>query len=74
MMSPGTSVLRRYSHMRRVLFALVVLAAAPVVLMAWPQPGDPAPAVALPDTAEVMHTIPSEYAGRVVHLLFWQST
>ena len=60
--------------MRRILLALVVLAAIPAMVVAWPQPGDPAPSVTLPDTADVTHTIPSEYAGRVLHLLFWVST
>jgi len=44
------------------------------VAMAWPQPGDAAPTFTLPDTANVMHTIPSGYAGHVIHLVFWQST
>ncbi len=60
--------------MRKSLLALVVLAALPAMVMAWPQPGDPAPSVTLPDTAGVMHSIPSEYTGHVVQLLFWQST
>ncbi len=60
--------------MRKALLAMVVLAALPAMVMAWPQPGDPAPSATLPDTAYVSHTIPSEYAGHVLHLFFWQST
>ena len=60
--------------MCKTLLALVILAAMPAIAVAWPQPGDPAPSVTLPDTAGVMHTIPSEYVGHVTHLLFWQST
>jgi len=52
----------------------ISLAAIPAVVMAWPQPGDPAPSLTLPDTAGVMHTIPSEYAGHVTQLVFWEST
>ena len=59
--------------MRKTLLALVILAAVPATIMAWPQPGDPAPSFTLPDTAGVMHTVPSEYAHHVIHLLFWQS-
>jgi len=59
--------------MRKSLLALVVLVALPAMVMAWPQPGDPAPTVTLPDTAGVTHTIPSEYAGHVIHLIFWDS-
>jgi peroxiredoxin len=60
--------------MRRILLAFVVLAAVPAMTMGWPQPGDSAPSFTLPDTADVTHTIPSEYVGHVVHLFFWQST
>jgi hypothetical protein len=60
--------------MRKILLALVVLAAMPAMVMAWPQPGDPAPSVTLPDTADVSHAVPGDYAGHVLHLLFWQST
>ena len=60
--------------MRKLLLVFVVLAAVPALVLAWPQPGDAAPTVTLPDTADVTHTIPSEYAGRVLHLLFWVST
>jgi peroxiredoxin len=41
--------------------------------MAWPQPGDPAPVFTLPDTANVMHTFPADYAGHVVQLFFWET-
>lgn len=44
------------------------------LLMAWPQPGQPAPSVSLPDTAWVTQTIPDEYRGHVIQLFFWQST
>lgn len=60
--------------MRKLLLALVVLAAIPAMVMAWPQPGDPAPTVSLPDTAYVVHVIPGDYAGHVIQLFFWQST
>ena len=60
--------------MRKTLLAMVVLAAIPAMVMAWPQPGTPAPSITLPDTAYVTHTIPGDYAGHVCHLFFWQST
>jgi hypothetical protein len=60
--------------MRKLLLALVVLAAVPAMMMAGPGQGDPAPSVTLPDTAYVNHTIPGDYAGHVLQLFFWQST
>lgn len=60
--------------MRKILLTMVVLAAIPAMLMAWPQAGTPAPSVTLPDTAYVTHTIPGDYAGKVIQLFFWQST
>jgi len=60
--------------MRKLLLALVVLAAVPAMVAAWPQQGEPAPSVTLPDTALVSHTIPGDYAGHVLQLFFWQST
>jgi hypothetical protein len=60
--------------MRKILLALVILAAVPAMIMAWPQPGEAAPSISLPDTAGVMHTVPSDYAHHVVHLFFWYST
>ena len=61
--------------MKRRLFlaALAVLALAPALLMAWPHAGDPAPDFTIPDTAYVNHSL-SEYRGKVVQLLVWQST
>jgi hypothetical protein len=59
--------------MHRSLLALIVLAALPALVMAWPQPGDPAPSVTLPDTSLVTHVIPGDYAGHVLHLFFWKS-
>ena len=59
--------------MRKILLALVVLAAIPAMLMAWPQPGQPAPSFTLADTAGVMHTFPGDYHGHVVQLFFWES-
>lgn len=53
--------------------ALFALALLPTLLLAWPQPGDPAPSVTLPDTAWVTHAIPDEYRGQVIQLFFWQS-
>jgi hypothetical protein len=58
--------------MRKLLLALVVLAAIPAMLMAWPQPGDPAPPFSLPDTAGGMHML-SDYQGKVVQLFFWET-
>ncbi|MEN9979398.1 MAG: hypothetical protein ABIK38_03520 [candidate division WOR-3 bacterium] len=57
----------------KVLILLLVLT-APVLLWAWPQPGDPAPNISVPDTAWQTHTIPAEYRGHVIQLFFWQST
>ncbi|MEO0079944.1 MAG: hypothetical protein ABIK44_04645 [candidate division WOR-3 bacterium] len=51
-----------------------VLLLLPALLFAWPQPGEPAPNVSIPDTAWVSHTIPSEYHGQVIQLFFWRST
>ena len=61
--------------MKRRLFlaALAVLALAPALLVAYPAVGDPAPDFTIPDTAWVNHSL-SEYRGKVVQLLFWQST
>lgn len=47
---------------------------APAPVWAGPPPGSIAPDVSIPDTAWVLHTIPSEYRGHVVQLFFWQST
>ena len=58
--------------MRKLLLALVVLAAVPAMIMAGPQPGDPAPDFNLPDSAGVYHRL-SDYTGKVVMLNFWQS-
>jgi hypothetical protein len=60
--------------MRKLLLALIVLAAVPAMMMAYPAVGDPAPSFTLPDTAGVMHKFPADYAGNVVQLFFWQST
>ena len=60
--------------MRKLLLALVVLAAVPAIMMAGPGPGDPAPSFTVPDTAYVSHTVPGDYAGKVLQLFFWQST
>jgi hypothetical protein len=59
--------------MRKILLALVVLAAVPAMMMAYPAVGDPAPNFTLPDTAGVNHSL-TDYAGKVVQLFFWQST
>ncbi len=59
--------------MRKILLVLVVLTVIPTVVVAWPQPGDSAPSVTLPDTALVSHVIPGDYAGQVLHLFFWVS-
>jgi hypothetical protein len=54
--------------------AMALLLLTPALVFAWPQPGDPAPDVSVPDTAWVTHLVPSEYRGQVVQLFFWQST
>jgi hypothetical protein len=59
--------------MRKLLLAIAVLAAIPAMLMAGPQPGDPAPQVPLMDTAGVPHVVPVEYPGHVLQLFFWSS-
>jgi hypothetical protein len=59
--------------MRKLMLALVVLAAVPAVLLAYPHYGDPAPNFTAPDTAGVNHML-TDYAGKVVQLFFWQST
>jgi len=59
--------------MRKLLLALVVLAAVPALMMAYPAVGDPAPNFTLPDTAGVNHSL-TDYAGKVAQLFFWQST
>jgi hypothetical protein len=59
--------------MRKLLLALVVLAAVPAMMMAYPAVGDPAPNFTLADTAGVNHQL-ADYAGKVVQLFFWQST
>jgi hypothetical protein len=58
--------------MRKLLLALVALAAVPAMMMAGPGVGEPAPDFSLPDSANVYHSL-SDYAGKVVVLLFWQS-
>ena len=58
--------------MYRILLALVLL--LPIYLKASPQPGDTAPSVTLPDTADVPHAVPGDYVHHVLHLIFWQST
>jgi len=59
--------------MRKLLLAFVVLAAIPALVVAWPQPNDPAPSFTAPDTADVMHTVPGDYVGDVLQLFFWSS-
>ncbi len=58
--------------MRKLLLALVVLAAVPAIMMASPGVGDPAPNFTLKDTANVNHSL-FDYTGSVVHLFFWES-
>lgn len=53
---------------------MALLLLAPAFLGAWPQPGEPAPDVSIPDTAWVTHLVPAEFRGHVVQLFFWQST
>ena len=59
--------------MRKLLLALVAIAAIPALLMAGPGLGTLAPDFTLPDTAGVSHSL-YEYQGNVVYLFFWQST
>ena len=59
--------------MKLKLLALA-LCLVPGLLFAWPQPGEPAPNVSVADTAYASVTIPSEYAGRAIFMLCWQST
>ena len=59
--------------MRKILLALVVLAAIPAMVMAGPAVGTPAPSFTLPDTAGVNHSL-TDYQGKVVQLFFWQAT
>jgi len=58
--------------MRKMVIALAVLAFVPALLIAGPNPGDPAPNFTLPDSAGVNHQLTS-YRGKVVLLNFWQS-
>jgi len=60
--------------MSKTLLILVGLAAVPAMVAAWPQPGNPAPSVTLPDTANVSHVVPGDYVHHVLHLIFWEST
>jgi len=59
--------------MSKLLFALVALAALPAMMMAGPGVGQPAPDFTLPDSAGVNHSL-YDYAGKVVPIIFWQST
>lgn len=59
--------------MRKLVIALAVLAAVPAMIMAYPQPGDPAPNFTLPDSTGTNHQL-VDFAGKVVMLNFWQST
>ncbi len=59
---------------RRVLLALAgLLALLPSMALAVLQVGQQAPDFTLPDTAYVNHSL-SDYRGKVVLILFWQST
>ena len=58
--------------MRKILLAMVVLAFVPALLMAGPNPGDPAPNFTLPDSEGVNHQL-TDFTGKVVMLFFWQS-
>jgi hypothetical protein len=59
--------------MRKYLLALFVLAAIPAMVLAGPGIGTLAPNFTLPDTAYVNHSL-YDYSGKVVVMLFWQST
>ncbi len=56
--------------MRDKLLALLVL--SPVLLLAGPNPGDPAPDFYIPDTAGNYHYL-SSYQGLTIQLFFWYS-
>jgi hypothetical protein len=58
--------------MNKIMLTLALV--LPAALVAWPQHGEPAPSITLPDTADVMHTVPADYGHHVVHLFFWYST
>jgi len=57
---------------RVLLAALAVLALTPALLMAYPAVGTHAPNFTIPDTAWVNHSL-TDYQGKVVMLLFWDS-
>jgi hypothetical protein len=57
--------------MSKLLLAMVVLAAIPAMMMAYPAVGTPAPNFTLHDSAGVSHSL-SDYHGKVVFLLFWE--
>lgn len=59
--------------MKLKLLALA-LCLAPGLLLAWPQPGEPAPNVVVSDTAWVSHTFPGEFRGKAVFFMCWQNT
>jgi hypothetical protein len=56
-----------------LLVGISALALLPVLLWAGPQVGAVAPSFTLPDTAGINHSL-ADYRGKVVHMLFWQST
>ncbi|MEO0109024.1 MAG: redoxin domain-containing protein [candidate division WOR-3 bacterium] len=56
--------------MRGKLFVLPVL--TPVLFLAGPNPGDPAPDFYIPDTAGDYHYL-SSYRGQVIQLVFWRA-
>ena len=61
------------TNAKRSLLALAgLLMLLPSMAMAVLQVGQQAPDFSLPDTAWVNHSL-SEFRGKVVHLLFWQS-
>jgi len=56
-----------------LLATIGILALVPVLLWAGPQVGTLAPSFTIPDTAGLNHSL-ADYRGKVVHILFWQST
>jgi hypothetical protein len=56
-----------------LLAAAFVLAFAPGLLTAGPNPGDPAPDFGIPDTTNTIRHL-SEFQGKVVQLFFWSSS
>ncbi len=56
------------------ILPLLALVMIPVMLMAQPAPGSPAPDVVVYDTSGVAHNLISSSSGHVIHIFFcWSS-